>query len=88
MSVHVYMSQQPVLAAGTRSARDLFNYRGEVGPTDDPQGFVRRMGDAGYEVVLAAKGPGPAVKSPTGRVNIDHWRGIPRASIPEAALEN
>lgn len=35
----------------------LFNYRGEAQPGDDPQGFTRRMGNTGHEVIVKPTQP-------------------------------
>jgi hypothetical protein len=72
MATHLYLSQ---------NTGDLFSYRGECGPGDDPQAFARVMERLGYEVIIAATGqPAPAVGL-TGRISTSHWRDSPRRNI-------
>jgi hypothetical protein len=56
MAIHVYMSTQrgERQPDGTLTVPDdaEMAYRGEMGPGDDPQGFVRRQNALGYVVVL------------------------------------
>ena len=42
--MHIYMA--------TDTSGQLFNYRGESGPNDDPQSFKRKMEAQGFAVIL------------------------------------
>ena len=81
MAMHLYMSQEALLLHRQPGPSDLYNYRGECGPGDDPQAFARLMAVKGYNVVIRSTGePGP-ITGPTGIVNTDHWRGIPLRNL-------
>ena len=81
MAMHLYMSQEALLLHRQPGPSDLYNYRGECGPGDDPQAFARLMAVKGYDVAIAATGEAGPITSPTGKLSTEHWRGIPRRNI-------